>query len=457
MGLIMLSSCRKRTQIQDGPITLEFSTDTLHFDTVFSSVGSVTRYFRVINPYSKSVEIGSINLMGGPSSQFRINVNGDPVTEATDVFIPPKDSIWIFVEVTVDPTAASTPYVIEDSITFTTNGEMQQVNLVAWGQVANFYYSKSIDSDTTWIDDLPHVIYGALQVDSGATLTITEGCRVFVHGGSGIIVDGTLKIKGTKDSMVTFQDDRLESEISDKPGMWDGIYFLRSSTANEVEYCLIKNCNNGLAVGFSKAPYSGGPPDITGIPDLDIKNTIIYNAISSGIVGLASVITVENTLVFNTGGYCFQAVFGGGYAIDHCTFVNYGSLFLDHKTPVIGLANNFVDPNNMVFANNLDTVLITNSILYGNIANDEEVLLSDVGSGVKFGVNFLTNLVRTKRSLGASNLLNMNPEFVATNDSDFRLTSTSPAINAAMPGAIIDLAGNPRDAMPDIGAFEFAP
>ena len=42
--------------------TLSFSTDTLKFDTVFTSLGSVTRSFKIYNTNNKRVKINQIKL-----------------------------------------------------------------------------------------------------------------------------------------------------------------------------------------------------------------------------------------------------------------------------------------------------------------------------------------------------------------------------------------------------------
>ena len=77
--------------------------------------------------------------MGGEPSISRMNVDGLPGTEFTDLEIAPNDSLYVFVEVTIDPNEDQLPYVIEDSIRMVTNNNEQFVQLVAWGQNAHFY------------------------------------------------------------------------------------------------------------------------------------------------------------------------------------------------------------------------------------------------------------------------------------------------------------------------------
>lgn len=457
LGLVLiLGSCRKDKIDTDPSLSLSFSTDTLQFDTVFATVGSVTRSIRVINTHTKSVEVSSIDLAGGNASEFRINVDGTPGIHAENLRIAPNDSLWIFVEVTVDPTSVNTPFVIEDELLFVTNGNVQEVKLVAWGQEANFFSNESVGCDTTWNDEKPFVVYGVLQVDSGCTLTITEGCRIFMHGNSALLVDGTLEVLGTQDSMVSFEDDRLENEISDKPGMWDGIYFLRSSSGNKIEYCNIKNSGSGVSIGFSKMPYTG-VPDVSGSPSLSIENSIIWNSSGSGITGFAATIDVSHSLIYDCGAFNVQLVLGGDYSFRHSTIVNYGSVFLDHKTPLIALANNFVDVNDVTFTSDLDSATFDYCAIDGNITSDEEIILSNV-TGAQFNTAFRYNLIRTEHSLGADNLYNTNPRFEDRSSGDYSPSSSSPLVDAAIgSSSLFDLFGNPRIGVPDIGALEFSP
>ena len=57
-----LTQCRRESFIEDSSARVEFSEDTLFFDTVFSTIGSVTRYLRVRNNYDKSIRIDEIAL-----------------------------------------------------------------------------------------------------------------------------------------------------------------------------------------------------------------------------------------------------------------------------------------------------------------------------------------------------------------------------------------------------------
>ena len=95
------------------------------FDSVFTTIGSVSLYLSVINPNDNALLVEDIYLEGGLESPYRINVDGqgldsirNPLTHVEDVTILPGDSMYIFVEVTVDPTNSSSSFICEDAITF---------------------------------------------------------------------------------------------------------------------------------------------------------------------------------------------------------------------------------------------------------------------------------------------------------------------------------------------------
>ena len=96
------------------------------------------------------------------------NVDGLPAfnKELLDIEIGAKDSIYIFLEVTIQPNQPQhQPVCYSDQVQFITNGNNQSVLLEAWGQNANYIPSRysngrlallSCDLQTeTWDDQNP--------------------------------------------------------------------------------------------------------------------------------------------------------------------------------------------------------------------------------------------------------------------------------------------------------------
>ena len=94
------ASCKKSNLLSKG--NLSFSVDTLVFDTVFTTIGSTTQQFKIYNKENKTVQIEEIQLMGGSNSPFRINMDGLMGTEFSKIELEGKDSLFTFVEVTLN-------------------------------------------------------------------------------------------------------------------------------------------------------------------------------------------------------------------------------------------------------------------------------------------------------------------------------------------------------------------
>jgi hypothetical protein len=97
----ILTGCQD--DLVPGQGSLDFSEDTVIFDTVFTTIGSITRQFKVYNPSSDEVTISSIYLAGGQQSKYRLNVDGTPGIIFSNVTIQGNDSMFVFVDVTLDP------------------------------------------------------------------------------------------------------------------------------------------------------------------------------------------------------------------------------------------------------------------------------------------------------------------------------------------------------------------
>ncbi|MFI5171718.1 MAG: choice-of-anchor Q domain-containing protein [Chitinophagales bacterium] len=458
-------SCRRDIFITDPDAALKFSEDTVHFDTVFTTVGSVTLPLLIFNEHNDPISIASIELSGGESSQFRMNVDGESGTVFHDIEIPANDSLYVFIEVTVDPNAIALPFVIEDSIIFQTNGNVQDVKLIALGQNAHFHYGEIVCNEE-WFDDLPHVIIGSVLVDTLCHLNIHEGCNIYLHGGSFFYVLGTLNVnvEGNKDSVVVFQGDRLEDFYKDVPGQWEGVYFLRGSTG-DIKYTEIKNANDGIATGYSTNPDLTSYYDF--LPNITISNSKIYNCQNNGIFSLNSKIKATNVLIYNIGLSNAALFLGGDYYFRHCTLANYSSDFLAHQTPSLGIFDWFEFSQTDVFQDDLTRAEFIDCIVYGSLAEGNEIVIDTMDAVTVFDFKFDHCILRTDIHPDLLNdfdcIFNTDPRFTNIGDRNYipDTLSISPAINA---GVLIpsdpvndDIRGDLRPfpgTDPDIGAYE---
>jgi hypothetical protein len=468
-------SCRKDSIDTKDSIRLSFSTDSVLFDTVFTTFGSTTKRLKIYNPSNSPINISSISVGNGTNSQFRINVDGVSGNIHKDVFLGGKDSLFIFAEVTIDPNNVLSPFVVNDNINFITNGTQQSITLAAWGQNAHYFVAnKSVggipisyldrknsdtDLDSTWVNDKPYVIYGGyLTLDGDDKLTIEAGVRVHFHNGAGLWVfeNGNINVNGTKDEPVTFQGTRLEHAYQDVSGQWDRIWINNNNNGLDhvFNYAIIKN---GF-IGIQAEPnpfilYSGYSPG-----KLRLNNCQIHNNSVAGILAKNFRITDTNSVISNAGQHSLLVQGDGEYEFYHTTFANYWSEST-RKTPSIFLQNAYINRDGSTVATNLTSIDFYNCIIDGDqeIEFDTEVISTGV-------INFTLNncVLKTSNDVSASNYVNtvLNPTanlFVDKSLHDYHLVAGSPAINAgdATITVTTDHDGNPRsDGSPDIGAFE---
>lgn len=446
-----LTSCKKDNLFSGG--NLSFSTDTLVFDTVFTSIGSTTQQFRIYNTENKTIKIESVELVGGSDSPFRLNLDGIQGLSFSDIELESGDSLYCFVEVTLDVNGGTLPLIVEDSIRFRTNGKDQYVKLAVWGQDAYFHYRDI--NEGTWPNDKPHVVYGYAGIDSAKTLTIQQNTQIFLHKQSMIYVfKGSLFINGTKDEPVVLRGDRLESMYDDVPGQYYGIYF-HQALPSVIKHVDIKNGTAGIHV-YSEDADNGTTPTVT------VRYSEIWNNASYGIflfgdeTGKPNLLA-ENTIVHHNGVHAVLALLTAEFTFTHCDLLSYGG---DGTTPAVG-ARNYYTKNGETSVGDFPTANFNNCVIYGLAEHELVFDTLDFGSPV---LNFqfrncdIAKPVSTNPMYSGC-LFNQNPQFQNTQleESNFRLRSTSPLIGAANPAftLIDDFDETIRTAAPDIGAFEF--
>jgi hypothetical protein len=455
---VFLFSCKKESFITSPDARVTITADSLKYDTVFTTAGSVTQSFKIVNENDQKINISSVKLMGGNASAYKINADGFVGPEINNVEIAANDSIYVFVSVVIDQNANNLPFIVRDSIQISYNGRDRLVQLEAWGQNAHFFRNKEITTNETWINDLPYVILGALIVDPGQLLTIEKGCRIYVHADAPLIINGTIQVNGDKDSAdrVYFRGDRLDEPYKDFPASWPGIFFNSGSKDNVFNYAVLKNAYQAIA---AQDPSPNLNPKVT------LNECIIDNSYDAGIITNNSSISATNCLISNCGKN-LALVKGGDYQFIYCTVASYSNDYILHKDPVL-LASNYINVNNVPQAAPLNA-LFRNCIFWGEggLVDDEVVIARDAGAGLAVNFDYgLWKIQKTDPSTVAgvtTNQIinNQPPAFDSINNSkryyDFRLQANSPAVDKGTNTSVtIDLDGKPRPVgAPDLGCYE---
>ena len=464
-------ACKKNNQINpDASLKLSFSTDTLLFDTVFTSLGSATHQLRIYNPNSDDLKISSIRLLGGESSPYRLNLDGENNIEFYDKIIPANDSLFSFLRVTINPNDLNTPFVVEDELEFITNGNTQIVKLLAWGQNANYIVADKVvtlgnvkypyhvvaDSlqTTVWTNERPYVIYGWALINSWGTLKIEEGTRIYCHQGSGIFSwsDGQLIISGTAENPVVIQGDRLEAYYNDTPGQWEQILMMdgRAGADHRISHAIIRNGTIGLNCQSSLKVTECA---------LRIDNTIIENQSGYGLYSILYPVEAKNFVIANCG-FANCWAFGGDYRFVHGTFADYWQD--QHNNNIaISVANRAIDGNEELFYYPFHMEM-DNCIIYGKQKDEFSTAF-----GPDADSTFILDhcLIKSEKFNGGMAgfshcLFNLEPYFV-DELRDYHIDSiASPVIGTGNPlfgnEVPYDLDGVLRVGAPDIGAYQFA-
>ena len=443
-----ISCCRKENFLDDSSVKLQFSKDTVVFDTVFSTIGSTYRRFTVTNIYSSPISISQIRLGKGTSSPYRMNVDGISGVVVKDLEIPAKDSIYIFVEVTIDPTNANNPFVVQDKIHFQINGNNQSVVLAAWGQNAYFHYNEVVCGET-WAVDKPHVLYGITAggfpgIDSNCSLTIPAGAVIYAHTNAVLYVyKSSLNINGTEANRVIFQGDRREASYANEPGQWFGIRFAIAQNS-VINYAIIKNATAGLYVDTA----FGGD-------SLTLNNVTSFNHSFASLFAQGARIHAVNSRFNRAGNNAVALRLGGEYYFNHCTVNNFWKAS-SRTTPAL-ILNNYYEANGSVYIRPIIRANFNNSIIYGDIDN-EIVLDTFPGNFAKYRFNHC--LVKTDQPLNSNYVnikRNISPNF--SSSSTLKLKSSSVCIDQADPVYFLptDLDNNTRSNPGDIGCYEYVP
>lgn len=499
--VLLWSSCRKDFQFSPSTGSLQFSKDTVYLDTVFTKIGSSTYNLKVYNRSNNDIVIPSVKLGLGDASAYRLNVDGVSGKTFDNVQILAKDSLYVFVETTVDITNVTnaTTYLYTDQIEFDTNSKLQKVELVTLVKDAVFIYpnrdntTKVIDTLTlnvggqpvktniqgrellpeelTFTNEKPYVIYGFAAVPNGETLTMDPGTRVYFHNNSGLLVTegSSININGSLstdqdllENEVILEGDRLEPDFSETPGQWSAIWLLDGSINNTINYTTIKNATVGV--------LCDGNPDAT-TDKLTITNSQIYNSSAFGILGRNTSIAGENVVINNSGQSSFAGTIGGKYNFTHCTIANYWNNGFRQYPSV--LLNNFItDADNNTTLADLTEANFNNCIIYGN--DNPEILLDEVvDNSVSFNFKFTNCLIRFQDNnnnfTGANydlsdtthyegNLFNLDPNFKDTSVNQLMIGDESAAINQGNTifsnQVPFDILNVNRTASPDLGAYQ---
>jgi hypothetical protein len=451
---------------------LAFSTDTVAFDTIITTINTPYRYFKVYNPNKKALLISSIQLKNGTGSAFKINVDGRAGISFPDVEIRAGDSIFVLVDAKPAKNFSNLPEYHTDSIVFITNGVQQHVLLEASTQDAVIWRGFRITDNVVLSNAKPFVIYDSLVVEAGRTLHLKAGTTFYMHGNAEIILKGRLQAKGTLEKPVVIRGDRFDSYVDisyDRvPGQWGGIRIESESFQNELENVRIRNGK----YGFNCLPSDDSQSK------LKLKNVVMTNFKGVLLNSVNCKIEAENCELSNAKDGILNLT-GGSYRFTHCTIANY---YMSNQEAGWGNSNNETVQLRIHYWNEtaeatesypIQQADFYNTIIWGQGSGSDVAIESADSIRSYFQNCVIPNKDATNDDPNDPNitpqvvncLIHTDPEFLKTRSDDlsydFRLDSISPARNMANPNFSqtlpLDLDGVSRfsEDAPDMGCYEF--
>ncbi|GGH14630.1 hypothetical protein [Pedobacter zeae] len=411
LALFIASACRKGEHITTDPnARLNISNQEILFDTIFTSIGSTTKRIKIVNRNNDAVKVSEIRLSGGNTSAFSININGEQTLNKNDLIINGQDSINLFVKVSINPNSTDLPFLVQDSIILNTNGNKQVIRLLAYGQNAVFINESTINTNTSWTNALPYIINGSLTINSGSSLTIQPGTKIYFHKDASLNIAGNLLVNGTVTDPVLFCSDRLEKLYADEPGQWKGI-FLKQTGYGLIKNAIIKNAS----VGITSDSLSHNSK-----PKLILSNSIIKNMQVAAYIGYHTELLAFNNVIYNCGNYLIYAVGGGNYNLKQNTFAGY-NLNFPRKTASLSFSD-YLSAN----AYNGLQIDLTNNIIWGSLTDELDIQKK---TSATVQLNLRGNLIRSGNTTYSSNgnILNIDPSFINRETENFELSANSPA------------------------------
>ena len=477
--IFSFSACVDTTFSTNPLDKLTFGTDTLSFDTLFSTIPSYTAEVMIYNRNNKALKISKVFLENGKNSVFRFNLDGfvpNNDNSLSDIEIPAHDSLFLLVEVTFNENDSTLPVYISENLMFITNGNTQKIVLEAYSQDAVVLRNFNITDNTIFTSEKPYLVFGCLYIANGKTLTLNAGTRIFMHNNAMILADGNIISNGTENERVIIRGDKFdfadENILYDYlPAQWGMIYFRNETGNNVLKNTTIRSGSNIILYGNSIINTK-----------LRFENSIIHNMGGYGILSQFGDLEIINSEISNCGHACVS-VLGGKFKMVHSTVANYFSWTSDRKEPAVFISNFFVE-DKIVKQFPISSAVVENSIIFGN-KNDELVLKDTIfnNESIMFNVLISNCLVKAKKlerpefenitwsySGNQTSVNKVDTVFVNSNVDwknfekkgyyNFQLADNSRAKDIANQQVSLhyptDLLGKNRlaDAKPDLGAYE---
>lgn len=324
---LLVVACSDYESFSDNPnYRLEFSHDTIAFDTLISTIPSSTKTLYAFNNNNNGMRISTIQLEKSTESRFRVNVDGRFLLDGIwhDFEVLKHDSLIIRIEMTPPEVGSTEPLYFEDKLHFTLENGAKQTVVLTGGSI-DAYIQKGgmiIEDNTTLLTDKAYVIYDSLVVKKDATLTLTEGTTLMFHDKAALHVYGKLLIEGSMEKPVVLRGDRMDHmfdylRYDNTPSRWEGIIIHRGSYGNKLFQCDLHSSRFGIICEDTEQTT----PDES-MPSVTLDCCILHNIGGDGLQLNNCVSKVTNTQISNTLGHTVN-IYGGCHTFIYCTLAQF--------------------------------------------------------------------------------------------------------------------------------------
>lgn len=212
--LVLLSSCVDEDFTSSPSARLEYSVDTLKFDTLFSKQPSRTLKFMIYNHNNQAITLSKIYLESQSNSIYRFNVDGSQPNAKNQLYnmdIKANDSLFVFVELTPKEVDERYPIEMNDHFLLEYNTNKDKVVLAAFSQKVISVNDYVCGTDEHFTKRFPYLVKGNLFVPKGSKLIVEAGTKLYMHAGSNLVVDGEVEFLGSYEEPILISGDRLDA------------------------------------------------------------------------------------------------------------------------------------------------------------------------------------------------------------------------------------------------------
>lgn len=349
-------------------------------------------------------------------------------------------------------------------------GKLLSLGLIFWAAAARSGVISGAVSGTLSVADSPYTVIGDLTVPANQTLTIEAGVVLRFDTNVSFFVDGTLTAEGTESDSIRFTSNSAQPNAGD----WNGVFF-RNAGAGTIKYAVVEYAatgitstgtapvltrsrirfnNNGVDC-FSSSTALVQKMDFVGNANSAIRcngasPTIAENVFRNNDVLIAVVScdaaspVIKQNIFYNNSSSAIDCSNGAAPKIWHNTVVqnDFGVTITDSSPELV---SNIIVLNGFGVQNDGGTPVVRFNDVWGNSNGDFQ--------GTPAGVGDLTETNANGDPADPFDNIMLDPRFVNPGGLDFRLSVTSPCIDAGDPT-------NPAGVLswgnaPDQGALEY--